>query len=306
MSTATLPNRQMTQTQQVAEIATQRPKPGLIATMAAKHNLEPAKYWNAIKSTVFSNKGTDEEMIAFLVVCDHYGLNPFLREIYAFPKKGGGIQPIVSVDGWAKVINRNPELNGINFQMEFADNGKPFAATCTLYRKDREHPTVLTEYYSECYRTTDPWNQMPCRMLRHKSMIQCARMAFGLAGIVDQDEAEQMAANGVLVMEHSSTAQSPITLNSLTNPRLAETTKPESGFSTDSTDDRRQETPNEQEPDEKPTVAAEFMSRIEGAMNETALKTIEADAKATLDAKAITQFEYDQIGVMLTEARQRK
>jgi hypothetical protein len=30
-------------------------------------------------------------------------------------------------------------------------------------------------------------------MLRHKAMIQCARIAFGYAGIYDQDEAERIA-----------------------------------------------------------------------------------------------------------------
>jgi hypothetical protein len=30
-------------------------------------------------------------------------------------------------------------------------------------------------------------------MLRHKAMIQCARLAFGFAGIYDQDEAERIA-----------------------------------------------------------------------------------------------------------------
>jgi hypothetical protein len=29
-------------------------------------------------------------------------------------------------------------------------------------------------------------------MLRHKAMIQCARLAFGFAGIFDQDEAERI------------------------------------------------------------------------------------------------------------------
>jgi hypothetical protein len=30
-------------------------------------------------------------------------------------------------------------------------------------------------------------------MLRHKAMIQCARLAFGFGGIYDQDEAERIA-----------------------------------------------------------------------------------------------------------------
>jgi hypothetical protein len=50
----------------------------------------------------------------------------------------------------------------------------------------------VTEYLSECKRGTQPWQSHPKRMLRHKAMIQCARLAFGYVGIYDQDEAERI------------------------------------------------------------------------------------------------------------------
>jgi hypothetical protein len=46
---------------------------------------------------------------------------------------------------------------------------------------------------AECKRGTGPWQTHPKRMLRHKAMIQCARLAFGYGGIYDQDEAERIA-----------------------------------------------------------------------------------------------------------------
>lgn len=45
---------------------------------------------------------------------------------------------------------------------------------------------------AECQRNTQPWKSHPKRMLRHKAMIQCARLAFGFTGIYDQDEAERI------------------------------------------------------------------------------------------------------------------
>ena len=51
----------------------------------------------------------------------------------------------------------------------------------------------MREYFAECKRNTDPWNQMPRRMLRHKAIIQCGRIAFGFSGIYDPDDAEYMA-----------------------------------------------------------------------------------------------------------------
>ena len=53
----------------------------------------------------------------------------------------------------------------------------------------------MTEYYSECVRSTDPW-KMKHRMLRHKALIQAARYAFGFSGIYDEDEGAKIAEIG--------------------------------------------------------------------------------------------------------------
>ena len=39
-------------------------------------------------------------------------------------------------------------------------------------------------------------------MLRHKAMIQCARLAFGYTGIFDQDEAERIVENKLGIVQH--------------------------------------------------------------------------------------------------------
>ena len=119
-------------------------------------------------------------------------LNPFTKEIYAFPDKGG-IVPVVGVDGWARIINEHPAFDGMDFNDGPADKaGAPEWIECVMYRKDRTHPTKVRERMSECRRSTPPWQSHPTRMLRHKAMIQCARIAFGFAGIYDEDEAERI------------------------------------------------------------------------------------------------------------------
>jgi hypothetical protein len=46
---------------------------------------------------------------------------------------------------------------------------------------------------AECRRDgVGPWKSHPRRMLRHKAMIQCARIAFGFVGIYDEDEAQRI------------------------------------------------------------------------------------------------------------------
>jgi phage recombination protein Bet len=161
-------------------------KQSALAVMASKFSVEPTKLLDTLKATLMP-KATNEEMLSFVVVANQYGLNPFTREIYAFPARNGGIQPVVSVDGWIKMMNSHPQFNGIQFSTEDKD-GKPFSVTATIHHKERSHPVEVTEYFSECYRATEPWKVNPRRMLRHKALIQCARVAFGFSGITDEEE----------------------------------------------------------------------------------------------------------------------
>lgn len=142
---------------------------------------------NVLKATAFKGQVSDAQMSALLIVANQYRLNPWTKEIYAFPDQNNGIVPVVGVDGWARIINENPAFDGMDFQQDDE------SCTCIIYRKDRSHPIKVTEYLSECKRGVKPWQTHPKRMLRHKAMIQCARLAFGYVGIYDQDEAERIA-----------------------------------------------------------------------------------------------------------------
>lgn len=139
-----------------------------------------------LKATAFKGQVSDAQMTALMVVANQYGLNPWTKEIYAFPDKNNGIVPVVGVDGWARIINSHPQFDGMDFEQDEK------SCTCIIYRKDRSHPVRVTEYLSECSRGTGPWVSHPKRMMRHKSMIQCSRIAFGYGGIYDFDEAERI------------------------------------------------------------------------------------------------------------------
>ena len=167
-------------------VATIKPKT-LSGRMAERFGVDPQEMMATLKATAFKGQVTDAQMQALMIVADQYGLNPWTKEIYAFPDKGG-IVPVVGVDGWARIINENPAFDGMEFSMDKAGT----ECTCKIYRKDRGHAISATEYMAECKRNTQPWQSHPRRMLRHKAMIQCARLAFGFAGIYDQDEAERI------------------------------------------------------------------------------------------------------------------
>lgn len=160
------------------------------AALAKSLSLAPsdtAELVAALKATAFKGQVSDAQMTALLVVANQYGLNPWTKEIYAFPDRQNGIVPVVGVDGWSRIINSHPQFDGMDFDQDDE------RCTCIIYRKDRTHPIRVTEYMAECKRDgVGPWKSHPRRMLRHKAMIQCARIAFGFVGIYEQDEAERI------------------------------------------------------------------------------------------------------------------
>ncbi len=164
----------------------------LTQKLATKLNIDSGNgLVETLKATVFKGPVTEDQMIALMVVANQYCLNPWTKEIYAFPDKNNGIVPVVGVDGWARIINTHSQFDGMEFEQDSE------SCTCIIYRKDRSHPISVTEYLSECSRPakngySGPWQSHPKRMLRHKAMIQCARLAFGYTGIFDQDEAERI------------------------------------------------------------------------------------------------------------------
>jgi phage recombination protein Bet len=195
--------------------------------MAARYQVDDDKLLKTLKATCFKGSISDEQMMALMVVANEYKLNPFTREIFAFPDKQNGIVPVVSVDGWARIINEHPMFDGLEFNYSddtteddpSEDGNKPMHKECpdwcevVIYRKDREQPITVREYLDEVYReafkhkdkgyyVAGPWQSHTKRMLRHKALIQGARIAFGFAGIYDQDEAERIIESTVVV-EHA-------------------------------------------------------------------------------------------------------
>lgn len=165
--------------------------PALISKMALELDVDSEALAQVLRHQVLKG-ASPTDVAAFLIVATQYGLNPITKEIYAFPAKGGGITPIVGVDGWIKLANKQPTFDGLDFADTLDANGALVSVTCRVHRKDRAHPTVVTEYLAECRKGTEPWKQWPSRMLRHKAMVQAFRIAFGFSGIFDPDEAERI------------------------------------------------------------------------------------------------------------------
>jgi|GEM_PF-4100542 len=186
---------------------------GLVERFAERLHVEPNKLLGTLKNTVFQQRDgsapSNEQMLALLAVADQYGLNPLTKELYAFPDDKGGIVPVVSVDGWSRIINGHTDTDGIEFRfadervdLEGLERPMPEWCECVIYHKGRSHPTAVREYMDEVYRppfvtragknVRGPWQSHPRRMLRHKAFIQAGRVAYGFGGIFDSDEAERV------------------------------------------------------------------------------------------------------------------
>jgi phage recombination protein Bet len=242
------------------------PRGSLTERTAERFGIDQKRLLPTLKATCFksSTPASDEQMIALLIVAEQYHLNPFTKELYAYPDKGG-IVPVVSVDGWARIINEHPMLDGIDF--EYATDGS--SVTCILHRKDRAHPIRITEFLEECIRGTEPWRKSPRRMLRHKALIQCARIAFGFAGIYDEDEAQRIVGAATRAEPASRAAE-----------RVREVMKPDA--QTGEIEEAQIVAARQVETDERENLLAEYLLLVERATDsETAALALD-EARDTL------------------------
>ncbi|MCW9690779.1 recombinase RecT, partial [Proteus terrae] len=73
--------------------------------IASRYGVDSTKFFETLKATAFKQRDgsapTNDQMMVLLVVAEQYNLNPFTREIYAFPDRQNGIIPVVGVDGWS-------------------------------------------------------------------------------------------------------------------------------------------------------------------------------------------------------------
>src|SRR3972149_588231 len=104
----------------------------LTAKLAAQFDMgDGRELIDTLKATAFKGQVTDAQMTALMVVANQYGLNPWCREIYAFPDKQNGIVPVVGVDGWARIINNHSQFHGVALAQDAE------IRPCKIYRKDR-------------------------------------------------------------------------------------------------------------------------------------------------------------------------
>lgn len=106
-------------------------------------------------------------------------LDPLNDEIGVVQYEDGSWQTFISIEGCSKLLNHHEQFNGLMFtQADTHIDGVPEWVECSIYRKDRILPISVREHYVEVKGDSPIWQKMPRRMLRHRALQQCVRLAI--------------------------------------------------------------------------------------------------------------------------------
>lgn len=151
----------------------------------------------------------DDDLLRLLQTAKRFNLDPLNREIYPYFNMDGSVTPTLTIDGWLRLVNSNPDFDGCRIteseeEVLIPGTSKPCAKWCQveMFRKSLSHPVVIREYFEEVFHgivkrsgnagrgreeplayASTPWVVCPRRMLRHRAFIQAARYAFPCSGI---------------------------------------------------------------------------------------------------------------------------
>ena len=176
--------------------------PSLLSELAAAQGLDPMKFYAAVKTLCGCAGATDEHYAGLLMISRQFGLNPIMRHLYLVPT-ARGVSVVMGVDGYL-VFLRRAETDGVVTRHEteegwFPDPRFPPAekkvrrgCKARLWFDGEETPREHVEWFDEVARDTQPWKQMPSRMIGHKAMSQAVRRYLGLY-VMDTDEAAKIA-----------------------------------------------------------------------------------------------------------------
>jgi len=141
-------------------------------------------------------KGCSNDEFGLLVhLANQYELDPLKREIWAVKYGYSPAQIFVSRDGFLSIAHKSGQFNGMNTVFKEPSDPKNIndtMATCTVYRKDMEHPIEVTIKMGEYNTNMSVWKTKPRTMLQKVAESQALRRAFNVAGVYSPEEFDQV------------------------------------------------------------------------------------------------------------------
>jgi len=159
-----------------------------IRTAALRSGMRYESFVQQLVSCAFAQvkfwQQSDVERLFWLA--DRLGLDPLERDLIALEQREpfpASVAFMITLDGWVKLLHRHPRFRGLSFEEGPVDeHGLPLWQSCTLYWEGFECPWVVREWACEHRSLHESWLNHPRRMLRHKALTQCARLALGVGG----------------------------------------------------------------------------------------------------------------------------
>ena len=166
-----------------------------------------------MKDTV-AKGATDNEFLLFMHLAQSYGLDPFLKEIWLIKYLRAGQRPeevaatiFTSRDGYLKIANRDPQMDGIQSDVVYANDlleklpdgtvkhayGQPrgliIGAYALVFRKDRSRAAYFYAPFAEYGTGNNPtWKKYPSAMIVKVAEAMALKRAFSISGLVTQEE----------------------------------------------------------------------------------------------------------------------
>ncbi|MGI4862404.1 MAG: RecT family recombinase [Janthinobacterium lividum] len=150
---------------------------------------------------------SDNEFMLFMHLAQHYGLDPFAKEVWCIKYGGNPATIFTSRDGYLKIASRDPQMNGIvsdavcaNDTMERQPDGRVkqtygnprgelVGAWAVVHRKDRDFPAYFYAPFKEYNSGSNPtWKKYPSAMIIKVAEAMALKRAFSISGLVTQEE----------------------------------------------------------------------------------------------------------------------
>lgn len=181
-----------------------RRSPSLLDAMSQRLSMKPDALLAIIKNQIISvnrkydqSPITNEECALVLHTMHKYGLDPMVRQVYAFRSKGR-LQIVVGYDGWIKIVQSRREHLGFQITAVGPDikvPGNKYGMMIPMWMEGKIEsegriPTSFRIYFLEWFDpNNDIWVAKPYHRYRMKLFIQHAREHYGIS-LMDDIDAE--------------------------------------------------------------------------------------------------------------------
>jgi phage recombination protein Bet len=148
-----------------------------------------------LKSTTCKNL-KDDDILLFIHTCNQYGLDPFMRQVYAVPR-GNSVTIQTSIDGFRLLAERTGKYSpGRETLYNYNEKKELISATAYVKKMSSDgtwHEIGATAFFSEFKANTSFWTKMPHVMLAKCAEAAALRRAFPaeLSGLYSDDEMQQ-------------------------------------------------------------------------------------------------------------------